>query len=67
MKLRNINIRKIIRFQFIAWIGTLVNLAILWLLHGRLEMAVPVAGAIAIELAIIHNFTWHYFVTWNTR
>jgi len=26
---------------------------------------VAAAGALAIELAIIHNFTWHFFVTWR--
>ena len=25
------------------------------------------AGACAIELAILHNFTWHYFTTWRDR
>lgn len=25
------------------------------------------AKVCAVELAIIHNFTWHYFVTWRER
>ena len=58
---------KVMRFQLVAWGGTLVNLGILWLLRGRLGMPLVPAGAAAIEAAIVHNFTWHYFVTWRDR
>ncbi|MBO8130783.1 MAG: GtrA family protein [Candidatus Marinimicrobia bacterium] len=62
MKLKNI-----IRFQFVAWLGTFVNLGSLWLFHGQLDLPISISGALAIELAILHNFTWHYFITWNDR
>jgi len=39
----------------------------LWLLKGKLNISLVVAGACAIELAIIHNFTWYYFLTWRER
>ena len=58
---------RVLRFQLVAWGGTLVNLGVLWLLKGRLGMPLVPAGAAAIETAIIHNFTWHYFVTWRDR
>lgn len=45
----------------------MVNLSALWVLKGRLDIPLMVAGACAIELAIIHNFTWHYFLTWRER
>ncbi|MBO8152410.1 MAG: hypothetical protein DRP91_09285 [Candidatus Neomarinimicrobiota bacterium] len=61
------NVKSIIKFQFVAWLGTLVNLGSLWLLHGIFDLPLSIAGAIAIELAILHNFTWHYFLTWNDR
>lgn len=57
----------IIRFQLVAWLGTLVNLGTLWLLHGKFKIPVPIAGACAIEVAILHNFTWYYLRTWKDR
>jgi dolichol-phosphate mannosyltransferase len=59
--------KRYIKFQFVAWIGTLVNMGVLWLLKGVLDAPLMLAGACAIELAIIHNFTWHYFLTWRER
>ena len=58
---------RLLRFQLVAWGGTLVNLSVLWLLHGRLGVPEVLAGLAAVEAAIIHNFTWHYFVTWKAR
>jgi putative flippase GtrA len=58
---------RLLRFQLVAWGGTLVNLGVLWLLHGRLGVPLVAAGAAAIETAIIHNFTWHYLFTWRDR
>lgn len=66
-KLRQIELKKVLHFQAIAWLGTLVNLGVMWLLHGRLKVPLLVAGGIAIEIAIIHNYTWNYFVTWKQR
>ncbi len=61
------NFKKIIKFQLVAWLGTIVNLGSLWILHGILKIPVTIAGACAIELAILHNFTWYYFRIWNGR
>ena len=61
------NLRRIVNFQLVALGGTVVNMGMLWLLRGRLHLPILVAGACAIELAIIHNFTWHYFRTWSER
>ncbi|MCD6594335.1 GtrA family protein [bacterium] len=59
--------KRIFKFQIVAWGGTIVNLGVLWLLKGQLDVNLVIAGACAIELAIIHNFTWHFFVTWRDR
>jgi putative flippase GtrA len=67
MRIPSIHIRRMVKFQVIAWVGTLVNMGTLWLLKGRFGVPLAVAGACAIEAAIIHNFTWHYFVTWRDR
>ncbi len=60
-------LKSILSFQLVAWLGTFVNLGTLWLLHGQLKIPVPIAGACAIEIAILHNFTWYYFRTWRDR
>ena len=62
-----ITIQRILKFQIFNWLGTLVNFAILGILHGVLDVAIPIAGACAIEIAIIHNYSWHYFITWRDR
>ena len=67
MNFRKLYFGRIIKFQVIAWIGTVVNLGSLWLLHGNFHIPLAIAGACAIEIAIIHNFTWHYFLTWRYR
>jgi len=67
MSFRKIYFERIIKFQVIAWIGTFVNLGSLWLLHGVFHVHLAIAGACSIEIAIIHNFTWHYFLTWRYR
>lgn len=61
------NIKRIIKFQFVALGGTIVNMSVLLILKGQLHLPIVAAGASAIELAIIHNFTWHYFRTWRER
>ena len=67
MKLSKETFKRILKFQIVAWGGTVVNLGVLWILKGKLGVNVVIAGACAIELAIIHNFTWHFFVTWKDR
>ena len=60
-------LKKIFRFQLVGFGGSLINSSCLWLLHGLLNIDLLIAGAISIELAIIHNYTWHYFQTWKSR
>ncbi len=66
-RLKEISLKKLIYFHLIAWTGTLVHLAVLWLAHGVLKVPLLIAGALAVEVAIIHNFTGHYFITWKDR
>lgn len=64
----NLNLlKRIFSFQFIGWIGTVLNLAVLWLCYDVLQWSLLVSGALAIEAAIIHNFVWYYFWTWSDR
>jgi len=47
---KKISFRRTVKFQFVAWIGTLVNLGALWLLKGKLKAPLIAAGACAIKL-----------------
>jgi len=60
-------LKRIIKFQMFNWLGAIVYFAVLWFCHGRLHIRLLLASACGMELAIIHNFTWHYFITWNDR
>jgi len=60
-------VKRIIKFQLINWMGSIVNFFILWLLHGIMGCSIIVSGICAIELALLHNFSWHYLFTWSDR
>lgn len=51
----------------VAWTGTVVNIFFLWLFHGHLEIPVLIASAMAIEIAILNNYTLNYFITWRDK
>ena len=59
--------KRFFSFQVVAWSGTVVNILLLWLLHGVLGIHLIVAGALAIEITIIYNFTLYYYITWGER
>jgi putative flippase GtrA len=54
-------------FTLVGVIGYGVQTAVLWLLVGRLEMAVVPATLAATEAAVLHNFLWHVAWTWSDR
>jgi len=54
-------------FTLVGVIGFGVQTAVLWLLVGRLEMAVVPATLAATEAAVLHNFLWHVAWTWSDR
>ncbi|MBU0518750.1 GtrA family protein [bacterium] len=55
------------KFNLVAWMGMIVNSACLYLFKGILHIPIIPAGLLAIEIAIIHNFLWHRYWTWNDR
>lgn len=57
--------RKILTFQGFAWLGTAVNLGVLWVLVDGFHWGKIVSVMTSIEVAIIHNFTWYYLITWR--
>ena len=56
-----------LKFSAVGWLGVGVQLCMLTLLAGHFGMHYLVATALAVEMAIIHNFFWHERWTWGDR
>ena len=54
-------------FYAIGALGLGVQLATLWLLEGLVGLHYLPATALAVELAVLHNFLWHERWTWRDR
>ena len=59
--------KKALRFYAVGLAGIVVQLAALTLLKSGLGMGYLSATAIAVELAVLHNFFWHERWTWADR
>jgi dolichol-phosphate mannosyltransferase len=53
-----------LKFLSVGAAGTCVQLGSLCFLRECLALSVPLATAIAVEIAILHNFCWHRQWTW---
>jgi putative flippase GtrA len=60
-------VRHCLRFYTVGAAGVAVQLAALALLKGGFGVGVLPATAIAVELAVLHNFFWHERWTWVDR
>jgi putative flippase GtrA len=56
-----------LKFNFVGAVGIVVQLAALQLLIRGLHVQYLIATAIAVELAVLHNFVWHERFTWKDR
>ena len=56
-----------LKFNLVGAIGFVVQLCALALFVGRLRMNYLVATALAVEIAVLHNFVWHELYTWRDR
>ncbi len=69
--LRSVGLRPLARrwiaFGSVGALGFGVQFTTLVLLTGWLEANYLLATAIAVELAILHNFFWHQHWTWSDR
>jgi putative flippase GtrA len=55
------------KFNLVGAMGMVVQLAVLAAI-GRLAAGhYLVASAVAVELAVLHNFVWHLHFTWSDR
>jgi putative flippase GtrA len=55
------------KFNFVGAIGIAVQFAALFLLKSVLHVQYLAATAIAVEIAVLHNFVWHERFTWADR
>jgi putative flippase GtrA len=56
-----------LKFNAVGAVGVGVQLAVLALLNRGLGMNYLPATAVAVEIAILHNFFWHERFTWKDR
>jgi putative flippase GtrA len=60
-------IHRWLRFNAVGLAGVLVQLAALAALKQLAELPTLAATALAVEIAVLHNFYWHERWTWGTR
>ena len=56
-----------LKFNAVGAIGVVVQMAALATLRGGLHVQYLIATAVAVEIAILHNFVWHERWTWRDR
>ena len=56
-----------VKFNFVGAIGIAVNMGAFALLFGLLHLNKLWATALAVEIAVLHNFVWHEKFTWRTK
>ena len=56
-----------LKFNAVGAIGIVVQLAALAILKSLLHMEYLLATALAVEVAVLHNFIWHQRWTWADR
>jgi putative flippase GtrA len=56
-----------VRFSMVGAVGFIVNLSVLFVLYDVLKLPIWVAQLLAVEVALISNFTLHHFWTFRHR
>ncbi len=64
---RWVRIGQLLRYGFVGVLGTVVNVAVLHVLHTELGWGFTRSSAIATELAIVHNYVWNELWTFHIR
>jgi putative flippase GtrA len=58
---------RVVRFNAVGAAGMGVQLSALWLLADVAHVHYMVATPVAVGLAVVHNFIWHWWWTWHDR
>jgi putative flippase GtrA len=56
-----------LKFNAVGALGISVQLAVLLALKSAFHLSYLLATAIAVEVAVVHNFLWHERYTWADR
>ncbi len=56
-----------IKFNAVGLIGIIVQLAALAVFRSWMQLSYLLATALAVEIAVVHNFLWHERFTWADR
>ena len=59
--------RRFTAFNLVGLLGVLVQLGCLWILRSAFHFHYLAATVLAVELTILHNFSWHVRWTWGDR
>ncbi len=59
--------RRMLRFAVVGGAGTVVNTAALYVLHRLLGVPLVAASAVAVELAVVHNYVFNNRWTFGMR
>jgi putative flippase GtrA len=65
--LRRPRVAQVLRFGLVGVLGTVVNVALVHLLHTELGWGFTRSSAIATEIAIVHNYVWNELWTFHIR
>jgi putative flippase GtrA len=66
-KNRNHTFLRWLKFNLVGLIGVGVQLAALAVFRSLLQLNYLLATALAVEIAVLHNFLWHQRFTWVDR
>jgi len=58
---------RFVRYCLVGGSGVIVNMGMLWWLHGIKSLGTLRAGAVAIECAMVNNFLWNELWTFRDR
>jgi len=61
------SVLRLLKFNFVGGIGMFVQLVALALFRSGWHFPYLPATALAVEMAVIHNFLWHERFTWRDR
>ena len=59
--------RRFVRFAGVGLAGAAIQVAVFTLLVRGMHLPAAVSAAVAVELAVLHNFVWHERFTWRDR
>ena len=60
-------LRRLLKFHLVGAAGIGVQLCCLFLFKTALHLNYLLATALAVEVAVLHNFLWHEHYTWSDR